>query len=88
MREAPEKEVRQITRVPSARFAYNSLEAGFIDRKFEIWRVPSSDAVSVEVDNGHFDVWTFDGDDGASWTACEYRWSRRLWSRALDSSPT
>ena len=62
-------------KVPTARFTDNGLEAGFIDRKVEVWRVPSGDTVSVEVDNGHFDVWTFDRDDGASWTTCGYRWS-------------
>ena len=62
-------------KVPSACFAYDSLEARFIDREVEVWRVPSGDTGSVEVDNGHFDVWAFDRDDGAGWTACGYRWS-------------
>jgi len=60
-------------KVPPTCFAYCSLKARlYIDRKVEVWRVPSGDMVIIEVDNSCFNVGTFDCDGGASWTTCEY----------------
>lgn len=54
------------------------LEARFVDRKFEVWRVPGVDTSLIEINDGDLDVGTLESDYRASGTTDVASWKGKL----------